>query len=289
VPGSVGASATHLGAESDVAVKEAGVVAFNQLRIEVQAMRQDVGDVMDRLAVLGNLTQTVQYQAMHPDHQTQRSRESQFHFKSALIKYYEAGYCKSARHFVRADDPEQATYIQCAVTGWKLKRNKCIAGHVLPHASAHLAHAFGLSPEGINDVRNGLLCCEHVEELMHPPLRICFLYDILHDNWKFTVLDGQLLVTKIRETNKTFGQCNGKTLKLPDGKSPWKRLLWIHAEQAITAALSAELLSDKKWEEERGRIQSLLTLVFTQRDSDAAVRKWRDGHVHVSSGSEHPN
>eukprot|EP00961_Rhodomonas_salina_P268819 3632748-Rhodomonas_salina.1 len=139
---------------TDVAVKEAGVVAFNQLRIEVQAMRQDVGDVMDRLAVLGNLTQTVQYQAMHPDHQTQRSRESQFHFKSALIKYYEAGYCKSARHFVRADDPEQATYIQCAVTGWKLKRNKCIAGHVLPHASAHLAHAFGLSPEGINDVRN---------------------------------------------------------------------------------------------------------------------------------------
>jgi len=224
------------------------------------------------MIAVADLVRSLRYRAMCPDKETARSTESQVAFKNALVSRYHAGFRRNGKHFISAST--SFTHIQCAVTGWKTSKTLCCAGHLLPHASAHDALAFGLSPDDINDERNGLLLAQGIDNVMHPPLRVCFLFDVLHNRWEFAVLDPKLMQQVVQPTRKRFRELHRKPLEIPQGTSPWKRLLWIHAEHAISSAMKKGWIKDQAWEDELKKLASLLDQVNGKCDSDAALRTW---------------
>jgi len=254
-------------------------------RLNEEQMRHHESVARGIAAVAGTVTDLVRsmrYRAMCPDKETARSTESQAAFKNALVARYQAGFCRNGKRFISA--PTSFTHIQCAVTGWKTSKQQCCAGHLLPHASAHDALAFGLSPDDINDERNGLLLAQGVEKVMHPPLRVCFLFDVLNNSWKFAVLDPELMKQVVRPTPKRFHELHQKALEIPPGKSPWKRLLWVHAEHAISGAMKKGWIKGQAWEEELKKLASLLDQVNGKSDSDMAMRIWIANSISTAEG-----
>lgn len=224
------------------------------------------------MAAVADLLRSMRYRAMCPDKETVRTTESQVAFKRALVARYQAGFCRKGKCFIA--ESTSYTHIQCAVTGWKTASPQCCAGHLLPHASAHDALVFGLSPDDINNERNGLLLAQGIEKVMHPPLRVCFLFDVLHNSWVFAVLDPELMNQVVLPTRKRFHELHRKKLEIPRGTSPWKRLLWVHAEHAITSAMKKGWIRGQDWEVELKKLRSLLDQVNGKSDSDIALRIW---------------
>jgi len=213
------------------------------------------------VAVFQSVFEAGQEAAMYPNQSTKRDSASQDAFKESLIHRYQA-----AR--------ENATKLECVVTGQFLPRHVCTAGHLVPHAQRSCLPHYGLSPAEINDPRNGLLWAEGIEKKMHPPEDICFLYHYLNQAWHFVVLNPAIMKEVIAGTNKTFGDCHERALNIPPEKSPWKRVLWVHAKLALTHAMSKKWISGTLWEERLKKTKEFLLCLQDADNSDEAMAKW---------------
>jgi len=210
--------------------------------------------------------------SMYTDKQTMRETASQHNFKEELISHYQV--CKQ--------QGKGGEELECMVTKQFVPRDKCIAGHLLPHSNRTFLPSYGLSHLAINDVRNGILWAIGIEQKFHPPKEICLLYDPFASTWKFTVLNPLLRDKIIAGTNKTFGELHLQPVQFPHGKSPWKRILWVHAKLSIENALLNKWIEATEWEGEIEKFADLLRLRREQKrgeESDAAVTKWLESTV----------
>ncbi len=213
------------------------------------------------MIVFQSVFEAGQEAAMYPNQSTKRDSASQDAFKKGLIHRYQV-----AR--------ENAKFLECVVTGQLLPRSACVAGHLVPHSQRSFLPNFGLSPAEINNPMNGLLWAEGIEKKMHPPKDICFLFHYLNQAWHFIVLNPAIMKEVIAGTSKTFGDCHERALKIPPEKSPWKRVLWVHAKVALTHAMERKWISGTLWEERLKKTNEFLSCWKEAKNSDEAIANW---------------
>lgn len=175
---------------------------------------------------------------------THRSNDSQQAFKRQLVERYQNGVKGKMR-----EGRQHWVTLRCIVTGSVVKYEDCIAGHLLPHSAMQSMAEFGLDPTDINDVRNGLLWAKGIEQVFHPPGRVCILHDFLHNQLRFFVLDPQLLEQRVDGTDRTFRDVDGAVLRVTPAQWPYLRFLWKHAVASVKAATKSNFvnMTDDKW------------------------------------------
>lgn len=154
--------------------------------------------------------------------------------------------------------PDRVSLI-CMVSHATVSKSLCRAGHILPKKSAGMLSSFGLTVHDIHNARNGILWAKGIEDVFNPAGQVCFLYDFVHNDLKFKVLNPDLLDKNVGGTNLKFGDINGHILSVPttpDGQKlfPFLRLIWQHSEAAIWRALETQTISD----EEFGKLEEYL-------------------------------
>jgi hypothetical protein len=195
-------------------------------------------------------------------HDSESSSENQISFKEKLITHWECGQKEQERSASASDiwgasrrstpsptsgrrphgslsslQHEQArASVKCMLTQQHFPRSEVRAAHLFPKRSADIFHTtLGLSADLINHVRNGLLLCRSIEDA-YDRQRVCFIYNPLDAKFYFRVLDSQLRDRPAEPSQKTFGQLDRQALWLPDGKFPFRRVLALHAREALVHA-----------------------------------------------------
>ena len=191
-------------------------------------------------------------------HDSELSSENQINFKDNLITHWECGQQQERNASTtdiwassRRSTPsptsgsrphgslsslqhEQARApIKCMLTQQLFPRSEVRAAHLFPKRCADIFHTtLGLSADKINHVRNGLLLCRSIEDA-YDRQRVCFIYNPLDAKFYFRVLDPQLRERPAEPSQKTFGELDRQALWLPDGKFPFRRVLALHAREAL--------------------------------------------------------
>jgi hypothetical protein len=105
---------------------------------------------------------------------------------------------------------------------------------------------FGLKASDVNSVRNGLLLAEAIEQafdikgvtFIYHPLRKCFLLKVLDPS-----LHAKLVSPS---TSSKFSDIDGWPLQHPQGKEPYKRLLYWHSVCAYDYAKRMEWMKTEE-------------------------------------------
>jgi hypothetical protein len=166
-------------------------------------------------------------------------------FKSALIDRYQ--------NIATKHDDGEVKELFCMVSHEAVAKRDCRAGHILPRKSVIKLIQFGMCAFDIHDPRNGILWAKGIEAVFNPAEKVCFIYDFLRNDLRFKVLDSGLLEEIVEGTSKKFKDIDGNILCVPTGadgekKLPFLRLIWQHAEAAITRACKLGKCSDEEME-----------------------------------------
>jgi hypothetical protein len=157
-----------------------------------------------------------------------KSADSQDGFKEKLIARY--------GNTLQTGTKGTAIFLKCMVTGCALSRRDCRAGHLLAKQRLEMSHLFKFGD--IFDVKNGMLWAEKIEAA-YGKKQVCLIYDFIHNNLHFKVLDPAIMEETIVE-NVTFKQVNGKLIVIPSESLPFKRLIWAHSSEAMRHAVDMD-------------------------------------------------
>jgi len=154
-------------------------------------------------------------------------------FKTALIQYYR----------VAETNHGGAAHLQCMLTGQSFPRKSVTASHIWKKATNGKGlPAFGIDQDKIDDPRNGLLLLKGIEDKFDNK-QLCFLYDFIHTKFECKILDPGLLKQTLDHpaqpgvrTSLTFADIDKKSLILPPGIFPYRRLLNWHARMSFVNA-----------------------------------------------------
>ena len=131
---------------------------------------------------------------------------------------------------------EFSSLIKCLVADELLPRSEVTAAHLFPKRHADIFYStLGLDASKIDSVRNGLLLCRSIENAFDRQ-RVCFIYNALEGKFIFRVLDPALLTERAEPSAKTFKELNNEPLRLPGEKMPYRRVLGLHAREALAHA-----------------------------------------------------
>ena len=130
---------------------------------------------------------------------------------------------------------------KCMMTGLEGGTSKVIAAHIWP-ASARdpeRLSMFNLTRGDIMSWRNGIFLLDGLEKRFDEK-RVGFQYDSESDLFNLRVFDKTLEVVQVSGAHRshaiTYGQLDGKVLKLPAGKVPFRRLLVWHYAACLADA-----------------------------------------------------
>jgi hypothetical protein len=118
------------------------------------------------------------------------------------------------------------------------------ASHIIKRSTyGDTMHLYGLPPN-IDDVRNGLLLLEQIEQAFDRK-DICFLYNAMSNQLVAKVLNPSLMTELMPKSQPrgttypmTYGSVDGLALQLPSATTfPYRRALSMHAKFAFSRAL----------------------------------------------------
>jgi hypothetical protein len=212
--------------------------------------------------------QTYQEGVFYNDAQTQRSEKSQRAFKDKLVSRY------SNKANITTKKGNVEVGLRCMVTGTVLPFDQCIAGHIVPHHAAAQLPCFGEVPSEINNPKNGLLWAQGIEDIFHPPKRVCIMYHFFTKQLHFMVLDPELLEVEIKGTKIMFKNVNNRVVDCGDCL-PSLRYLWRHASASIREAEKAGWLNagSEEWKVPLKMMEEAMIHVATDCDSQGAADK----------------
>lgn len=182
-----------------------------------------------------------------------RSEQEQADFRALLIREYERG------------GPSADSPVRCMVLDQPLRHGDHVkASHIWKSATRGRGlEMFNLSPDALNDYRNGLLIAAGIEEAFDSK-RLCFVYDITTKRILVHVLDPALLVDPTtlqgpardavmasRHLNIPFREIHGRPLLHPPNKSPFHRILSFHAKCSFYQAKLSKWITDEQYDEFR--------------------------------------
>lgn len=200
---------------------------------------------------------------------TQRSRPSQRAFKDDLIAHHNAS-CAQDSNFIR-----------CLVTWEYVRKDLCIAAHILPHNRQMFLPVFNIPGLlSIDDVQNGFLWAQRIEEA-YTANEVCMIYNPFISKLVFVVLRADLLQDALNVSNLTFGDVHCKQLQVAPDKLPNLRLLLNQAMFAMKHAI------EQGWPQSpnHGDISRMLdamndvvSRMVTDCDDDSSevLQKWAD-------------
>ena len=120
-----------------------------------------------------------------------------------------------------------------------------VAAHIWPASTnGRGLRRFNLDSKCLNDARNGLLLHRLIEKAFDRK-QLCFIFDQIHECLKIKVLCPDIQNNEIKRGIK-FHQINGKTLQLPKGIWPFRRLLNWHPIRAYEYAHSESWIDSQE-------------------------------------------
>ncbi len=159
---------------------------------------------------------------------THRSNQSQHNFKADLIAHYSAA-CAA-----------DSSLIRCLVTEQFVRKDVCIAAHILPHCRAVLLRVYKIPGlDSVNHVLNGFLWAERIEKA-YTANQVCMIYNPFTSKLLFVVLDERLMTVPLGvqkgAVEMKFADLHCKELQLAPEKMPSLRLLLNQALFAMELA-----------------------------------------------------
>jgi hypothetical protein len=137
--------------------------------------------------------------------------------------------------------------VKCQVLNVPLAPGEVIAAHIFKAATRGMGlDKIGLKPRDVRNPRNGLVLAKKIEEAFDQQ-KVCFLWDFIHQQLVFTVVDRRLLDKEVlpqRTTDEpdgsqsvtpatTFRDIDGRPLQCPHGVWPYRRILALHARRCV--------------------------------------------------------
>ncbi len=161
--------------------------------------------------------------------------------------------------------------IKCQLTQSFFHSSEVTATRLFPKRHADILHTtLGLDADKIDSQRNGLLVCRSIKSAFNRR-RVCFIYNALDGRFYFRVLDAKLRDVRAVPSTLTFAQLDGRPLCLPAGKLPYRRVLALHAREAIAHA-KKEYQFETSEEDARAMQEALQLSDRVSRDSDERER-----------------
>jgi hypothetical protein len=152
------------------------------------------------------------------DRESKRSKIRDPLFKRRLIEFYD---CK---------DTSNTRKLFCQVLNRSYDSEVVIGSHIWKHETkGEGLDDFGIKMTEIDSPRNGLILCKGIEEAFDH-LRVCFLYDMFNTRLVFHVADPLLMDKLVAPSSSLkFRDVDGRELRCPKNKLPYRRLLSWHA------------------------------------------------------------
>lgn len=147
---------------------------------------------------------------------------------------------EAARHYGLCEiEGDGSVIAQCCLTGITGGRNKVTNAHLLPrNAPAHFLEALGF--QNVDDVRNMVPLCKNIDKAFEQE-QLCFLpVDEYSQSFVLKIWDPKIknkLVFHNDPEKRTIGSYSGQKMTFEEGKTPFTRVLSLHAQCSYETAL----------------------------------------------------
>jgi len=146
---------------------------------------------------------------------------------------------RSARHYDYCETKASGGIIaKCCLTGIIGDRNVVTNAHLLPrNAPAHFLDELGF--KDVDDIRNMVILCNNIDKAFEEK-RLCFLADenrprsFVLKIWDEKIKDK--LVFNGDAEHRTIGSYSGRSMIFAEGKTPFSRVLSLHAQCSYETA-----------------------------------------------------
>mmetsp|Transcript_5381 Transcript_5381/g.8259 ORF Transcript_5381/g.8259 Transcript_5381/m.8259 type:complete len:154 (-) Transcript_5381:1406-1867(-) len=145
--------------------------------------------------------------------------------------------------------------------------------HIWPHNKRDTLVLVDLQPSDIDDPRNALRLHEDIEYYLDR-----FHLTLVPSGTDFVlkVLDSTIQTSKLKGRSETFGDLDGRKLRLPSGKIPWQRLLVTHSIQAHQKAREKGWLTEDQFTQAETTAQDLMEFSVDDGAQDRLKRFLND-------------
>lgn len=167
---------------------------------------------------------------------TKRTIEEQEAFKAELIGYYQRG------------DSQNPNVLTCMVLNRPFDRRFVIASHIWKSSTRGKGlEMFNLTPDALNDPRNGILVAKGIEEAFDNK-HLCFIWDASRERFIVKLLNPGLRHKFIDPSNSTkFHEIHGRPLLTPRGRYPFRRIVGFHAKCAYRNARLVKWITEEEF------------------------------------------
>ena len=203
--------------------------AIAGLRDDNALLRDDIARLRNDLAVAEVRRLRRALDCWHTNNRTMTESAD---FKRSVINYYN-------RACTIDGTSGSVITASCMVSNSVFKYGELCPAHLVKHCKPELMHLYGLSPNDIDNPRNGILLLKEIE-IAFDHKDVCFLYHPLRLTLIFQVLCPALLCKRIHPLStselRTFQDIDGAILQCPPSIYPFRRILSMHAKLSYSRA-----------------------------------------------------